>query len=38
MKHESERLEKAKLGQNIVLRQHTFANRIEKMIQVMEQL
>ncbi len=38
MKHEDERLEKAKHGQDIVLSEHTFANRIEKMIQVMEQI
>jgi len=36
--HEDERLAKAKLGQEIVLEKHTFSNRIEKMIQVMEQL
>lgn len=38
MNHDKEREEKARLGQQIVLRQHTFANRVEKLIEVMENL
>lgn len=38
MQHEEERMDKARRGQEIVLREHTFANRIEKMIQVMEKM
>lgn len=38
MEHEEERLEKVKLGQKIVRREHTFCNRVEKMISVMEKL
>ena len=38
MEHEDERLEKVKLGQEIVRKEHTFSNRVEKIIDVMEKL
>ena len=38
MEHEEERLEKVKLGQEIVRKEHTFYNRVEKIIDVMEKL
>lgn len=38
MEHEEERLEKVKLGQEIVWKEHTFRNRVEKIIDVMEKL
>ena len=38
LKHPKEREEKAKKGQKIVLEKHTFANRVEQLIAVMETL
>lgn len=38
MEHDEERLAKARLGQKIVLKEHTFRNRIAEMIDVMEKL
>lgn len=38
LQHENERLEKARIGQSIVLREHTFSKRIEKIIEVMKKL
>lgn len=36
--HETERKEKAQIGKQIVLREHTFARRVEIIVNVMEQL
>ena len=38
LEHETERKEKATIGQELVQNQHTFDNRVNKMIQVLQRL
>ena len=38
LEHETERKEKATIGQELVQNQHTFDNRVDKMIQVLQRL